>query len=385
MSAATKTRTPPTLLIAAGGTGGHIFPGLAVRSALERRGWRVLWCGHPERMEGELVPKHGVELLPLYFAGLRGKGLATLVKLPFTLLRACVQAWRVLSRARPDVVLGMGGYVAFPAGVVARLRGVPLVIHEQNAAAGLTNRMLARIATRVLTGFPDVLPNGVAVGNPVASQFTHLPTPHERLRARSGALRLLVLGGSLGAQALNEVVPKALALLSAQLPEYARLEVRHQCGRGHVEATEAAYQRAGVAAFCTPFLVTADALAWADVVVCRAGAMTVSEVATAGVAALFVPLPHAVDDHQRANARWLADANAAWLQPQAELTPDWLADWLRGLTRVHLCEVGERARALAILDADQRIADVCGQVAGLEEDGQPDAKNTAKNTAGSAA
>jgi len=348
----------PTLLIAAGGTGGHIFPGLAVASTLTHRGWRVLWCGHPERMEGELVPKHGVELLPLRFAGLRGKGLATLVKLPFTLLWAFVQAWRVLSRARPDVVLGMGGYVAFPLGVMARLRRIPLVIHEQNAVAGLTNKVLARIATRVLTGFPDVLKNGVAVGNPVASPFTHLPTPHERLRARSGALRLLVLGGSLGAQALNEVVPQALALL----PEHARPEVRHQCGRGHVEATEAAYQRAGVAAFCTSFLDVSDALTETDVVVCRAGAMTVSEVAAVGVAALFVPLPHAVDDHQRANARWLTDADAAWLRSQAELTPEWLADWFSGLTREHLCEVGERARALAMPDVDQRIADVCEQV-----------------------
>jgi len=377
---ANATQTPPTLLIAAGGTGGHIFPGLAVASVLTHRGWRVLWCGHPERMEGELVPAHGVELLPLRFAGLRGKGLATLVKLPFTLLSACVQAWRVLSQARPDVVLGMGGYVAFPVGVIARLRRIPLIIHEQNAVAGLTNKVLARIATRVLTGFPDVLKNGITVGNPVASPFTHLPTPHERLRARSGALRLLVLGGSLGAQALNEVVPKALALL----PEATRLEVRHQCGRGHVEATEAAYQRAGVAAFCTPFLETADALAWADVVVCRAGAMTVAEVAAVGVAALFVPLPHAVDDHQRANARWLTDADAAWLRSQAELTPEWLADWFSGLTREQLCTVAEHARARSISDADQRIADVCGQVAGVGA-GQPDAKNTAGNTAGKTA
>jgi len=354
--------TAPSLLIAAGGTGGHIFPGLAVASVLTHRGWRVVWCGHPERMEGELVPKHGVELLPLRFAGLRGKGLATLVKLPFTLTCALMQAWRVLSRVRPDVVLGMGGYVAFPVGVMARLRRVPLVIHEQNSVAGLTNKVLARLATRVLTGFPGALKNGVAVGNPVSSSFTHLPQPHERMRARDGALRLLVLGGSLGAQALNDVVPKALALLSAQLPEHARPEVRHQCGRGHVEATDAAYQRAGVAAFCTPFLETAEALAWADVVVCRAGAMTVSEVATVGVAALFVPLPHAVDDHQRANAQWLTDADAAWLRPQADLTPEWLADWFSGLTREKFCEVAERARARAIPDAAQRIADVCEQV-----------------------
>jgi len=363
MSMTRNSPSTPTLLIAAGGTGGHIFPGLAVTSALEQRGWRVVWCGHPERMEGELVPAHGVELLPLRFAGLRGKGLMTLVKLPFTLLCALVQAWRVLSRAKPDVVLGMGGYVAFPVGVVAWLRRIPLVIHEQNSVAGLTNRTLARFAARALTGFPDVLPNGVAVGNPVASNFTHLPEPAQRYGARDGALRLLVLGGSLGAQALNEVVPQALA----RLPDDARPQVLHQCGRGHVDATQEAYRRAGVAALCTSFLKTADELAWADVVVCRAGAMTVAEVATVGVAALFVPLPHAVDDHQRANARWLTDADAAWLRTQSELTPEWLADWLSGLNREHLCEVAERARARAIADADQRIADMCAALANVEK------------------
>jgi len=370
----TQTRTP-TLLIAAGGTGGHIFPGLAVAAILKARGWRVLWCGHPQRMEGELVRAQHIELLPLYFAGLRGKGLATLVKLPLTLLSALLQASRVLSRARPDMVLGMGGYVAFPVGVMARLRRIPLVIHEQNAAAGLTNKALAPLAQRVLTGFPGVLKNGVALGNPVAPTFTHVPPPRERMAARDGALRLLVLGGSLGAQALNDVVPRALA----QLPESARPHVRHQCGGGHLEATEASYQHAGVAACCTPFLETAAALAWADVVVCRAGAMTVAEVAAVGAAALFVPLPHSVDDHQRANAQWLTDADAAWQQAQAELTPAWLADWFAGLTREALCAVAERARTRAIPDAAQRIAHVCEQVAGVGAAAQPEAKNTAGN------
>jgi len=351
----TPSRSAPTLLIAAGGTGGHIFPGLAVASVLQQRGWRVLWCGHPERMEGELVPKHGIALLPLRFAGLRGKGLATLVKLPFSLLSACVQAWRVISRARPDVVLGMGGYVAFPAGAIAWLRRIPLVIHEQNSVAGLTNRMLARLATRVLIGFPVALKNAVTVGNPVASRFSDAPDPTQRYGAKRGPLQLLILGGSLGAQALNHTVPQALA----RLPEAQRPLVRHQCGRGHVDATHAAYQRAGVAADCVAFLDTADALAWADVVVCRAGAMTVAEVATVGVAALFVPLPHAVDDHQSANARFLSDARAGWLQAQAELTPQWLAAWLGGLSREQLRAVAERARALAVPEADQRIADVC--------------------------
>jgi len=364
------TPNTPTLLVAAGGTGGHIFPGLAVADVMREHGWRVLWCGHPERMEGELVPAHQIELLPLRFAGLRGKGWASWVKLPFTLLSACVQAWRALSRARPQVVLGMGGYVAFPLGMMAALRRVPLVVHEQNAIAGLTNRGLARVAQRVLSAFPavwqhpKVVQKNRVVGNPVARTLQRQPPPAQRYGARNGALRLLVLGGSLGAQALNTIVPAALA----RLPAATRPTVRHQCGRDHVQRTRAAYQHAELTADCVPFITDmAEALTWADVVVCRAGAMTVTEVTAIGTAALFVPLPHAVDDHQHANARYLSDAQAAWLCDQSDLTPEWLAAWLAGLNRAQLCAVAERAHRHAAPEAAQRIAEICIEIARVEK------------------
>ena len=352
---------PRTILITAGGTGGHIMPGLAVASELQRRGWRVLWLGHPEKMEGRLVPAQGIELVPLRFAGVRGKGALTLLKLPFLLLSGFAQAWRALSQVRPDVMLGMGGYVAFPAGMMAALRRVPLVVHEQNAVAGMTNKALARVATRVLSGFPGVLNKGETAGNPVREALVNLPEPAARYAARSGPLRLLVIGGSLGAQALNTTVPAALA----SLPVEQRPVVTHQSGEAHLQALREAYATAGVAAECVAFIDDmAGALADADVVVCRAGAMTVAEVAAAGVAALFVPFPHAVDDHQTANAGFLSNAEAAWLRQQNELTPQWLASWLQGLSREELCAVAERARVRAVPDAARRIADACVQAAG---------------------
>ncbi len=352
-----------TILIMAGGTGGHIMPGLAVAEVLRARGWRVLWLGNPEKMEGRLVPPRGIELVPLRFAGVRGKGFSTLLKLPFMLLRAFAQAWSRLSYARPDVVLGMGGYVAFPGGVIAALRGLPLVVHEQNAVAGTANRWLARMARRVLSGFPGVLPKGEALGNPVRADLCALPGPARRYGERTGPLRLLVVGGSLGAHALNTVLPPALA---AMAPER-RPEVVHQAGEQHLPALLQAYARAGVQADCRAFIDDmAGELGAADLLICRAGAMTVSEVAAAGVAALFVPFPHAIDDHQTANARFLSDAQAAWLQPQSALTPQWLADWLGQRTREELQAVAERARAHARPEAAAHIADVCEQAAGRQ-------------------
>jgi len=357
----TRQSARRTLLIAAGGTGGHIMPGLAVADELRQRGWRVLWAGHPDKMEGRLVPARGIELLPLRFAGVRGKGLVALLKLPFLLLCACAQAWRALSSARPDAVLGMGGYVAFPVGVTAALRRVPLVLHEQNAVAGMTNKVLARLASRVLSGFPGVLKRGETMGNPVRQDVAALPAPQARYAARAGALRVLVVGGSLGAQALNQTVPAALA----RVPDARRPVVRHQAGDAHIDALRAAYAQAEVLAECVPFIDDmASALADADVVICRAGAMTVAEVAAAGVAALFVPFPHAVDDHQTANARFLSDADAAWLCRQADFTPDWLASWLTGLTREQLCAVATRARERAVPESARHIAAVCAQAAG---------------------
>lgn len=352
--------TAPTILIMAGGTGGHIMPGLAVAQVLRDRGWRVLWLGNPDKMEGRLVPSHGIELVPMQFQGVRGRGVKALIKLPFLLARAGLQAWQRLSQVRPDVVLGMGGYVAFPGGMVASLRGVPLVVHEQNAVAGTANRWLAKRARRVLSGFPNVLPRGEVLGNPVRADLCELDSPEQRYATRIGPLRILVVGGSLGAQALNTVLPKAWALM----PSHARPEVTHQAGEQHLQALRDGYAQAGVTADCRAFIDDmAGALAQADLLICRAGAMTVAEVAAAGVAALFVPFPHAIDDHQTANARFLSDVQAAWLCPQSELTPEWLANWLGQRTRSELQSVAQRARLHARPQAAVDIADVCVEAA----------------------
>lgn len=348
-----------TVLIMAGGTGGHIMPGLAVAHEMRERGWKVVWLGHPERMEGRLVPPQGIELSPLRFAGVRGKGALALLKLPFNLLRACWQASSAFSRISPDVVLGMGGYVAFPGGIVACLRRIPLVVHEQNAIAGTANRWLARMADKVLTGFPGALPGALMVGNPVRSELTHLPQSQARYANRQGPLRLLVIGGSLGAQVLNTVVPQALARMAPA----ARPVVVHQAGEQHIASVRQAYEQAGVEAQCHAFIADmAAALAEADLLVCRAGAMTVAEVAAAGVAALFIPLPHAIDDHQTANARYLTNCQGAWMQEQSKFTPDWLAAWLQSLSREELLKVAQHAHEHARPDAAQHIADACEQV-----------------------
>lgn len=352
----------PVALIMAGGTGGHIMPGLAVADVLKSRGWTIFWLGNPEKMEGKLVPPRGYQMAPMRFAGVRGKGLMSKLKAPFMLVGAAVQAWRQISRVRPDVVLGMGGYVAFPGGLVAWLRGKPLVLHEQNAIAGMANRVLSSLAGKVLVGFPKALPGADWVGNPVRSDVASMTDPVARYAEHQGPLRLLVVGGSLGASALNQVVPQALARLSAEH----RLEVTHQSGAQHIEALRSAYQDAGVEAQCVAFIDDmAGALSAADLLICRAGAMTVAEVAAAGVAALFVPFPHAVDDHQTANARFLSDEGAAWMQQQSSLSAEWLADWLSKRTRPELLSVAIQARKKAKPHSAQQIADICSQTAGI--------------------
>lgn len=352
----------PSIMIMAGGTGGHIMPGLAVALALRERGWQVSWLGNPDAMEGRLVPPQGIEMNPLRFGGVRGKGAGTLVKLPLTLGRACAQVWRHFSVRRPDVVLGMGGYVSFPGGLVAAMRGVPLVLHEQNAVAGMTNRVLARLARRVLTGFPAALP-GETTGNPVRLEVQQVADPAVRMAGRQGPWRILVVGGSLGAQALNTVVPQALRRLADEHPAMPAPRVIHQAGEKHIADLQAAYAAAGVQADCRAFISDmASAYADADLVICRSGAMTVAEIATAGVAALFVPFPHAVDDHQTRNAAFLADAGAGWLCQQADLTPAWLATWLSQRTRSEFMDVARKARERAQPQATQRIADVCAEL-----------------------
>ncbi len=350
----------PCLLVMAGGTGGHIMPGLAVAQALRERGWNVAWLGNPSGMEARIVPARDIPLYPLHFTGVRGKGLATMLRLPLALASACREASRQLRAVRPDVVLGMGGYVAFPGGLMAAMRGIPLVLHEQNAVAGMTNRVLACFARRVLNGFPGAL-KGIVTGNPVREEMCRVAPPQVRFQGREGPLRLLVVGGSLGAQALNEVVPQALQLLRERGQEVP--QVLHQAGEAHLPGLRRAYEDAGVAAECRAFIDDmADAYATADLVICRAGAMTVAEISVVGAAALFVPFPHAVDDHQTRNARFLADAGAGWLQQQRDLTPEWLADWLSRRTRAEVAEIATRARERGEPGATQRIADICAEL-----------------------
>ena len=349
-----------TVMVMAGGTGGHIFPGIAIAECLRERGWNVVWLGNPDGMEARLLPARGYQMEWLRFGALRGKGLARKLLLPFNLLRGCWQAWRVLARARPDVIVGMGGYITFPAGIVAALTGRRLVLHEQNSIAGLANKVLARAASRVLTGFPNALPNARWVGNPVRSEIVAVPAPTKRFDAREGPLRLLVIGGSLGAAALNDTVPKALAMI----PSGQRPEVIHQAGEKQIEALRAAYASADVEGDLRPFIEDmAAAYGWADLVLCRAGALTVAELAAAGVASVLVPFPHAVDDHQTSNASFLAEREAAWLLPQPLLNHERLAEMLSNLERGKLLRMAENARALARPLATADVADVCEEFA----------------------
>lgn len=345
-----------TALVMAGGTGGHIYPGLAVADELRKRGWCVVWLGNADGMEARIVLPRGYDLQSIRFTALRGKGLLRKLMLPLNLLRGFWQALAVLGRVRPQVVLGLGGYVTFPGGMMAALRGIPLVLHEQNSVAGLANRVLARVADRVLTGFPDALAGAHWTGNPVRADIAALPEPATRFAGRSGPLKLLVVGGSLGAQALNEAVPQALALI----PEAQRPQVTHQAGERNMPALESAYASSGVDATLAPFINDmAGAYAQADLVICRAGALTVAELAAAGVGAVLVPFPHAVDDHQTGNARFLADTGGAVLMPQETLNAESLAALLRSLDRTRLFDMAQCARAQARPGATTEVADIC--------------------------
>ena len=352
-------------LVMAGGTGGHIFPGLAVAQALRERGWSVSWLGGQgtaarPSMESLLVPPQGFAFESLDFSGVRGKGPLTLALLPLRLLRAFWQSIQVIRKVRPHVVVGLGGYITFPGGLMGVLLGKPLVLHEQNSVAGMANRVLAGVADRVFTAFPQVLAKALWVGNPLRPNFLAHLAPEERFAGRSGPLRVLVVGGSLGARILNDTVPRALALL----PANERPTVTHQSGVTQIGALRAAYASAGVQASLTPFIDdTAQAFADADLVICRAGASTVTELAAVGVAAVFVPIPSAVDDHQTRNARFLVDQGAGWLLPQAELTPEGLAQLLQHTTREQLLACANRARALRKDGATACIVAACEELA----------------------
>ncbi|MDP3651282.1 MAG: undecaprenyldiphospho-muramoylpentapeptide beta-N-acetylglucosaminyltransferase [Rhodoferax sp.] len=344
----------------AGGTGGHIFPGLAVAQALRDKGWRVHWLGAPNSMESRLVPQRGFVLETVDFSGVRGKGLKTLVLLPVRLARAFVQSVQVLRRVQPDVVVGLGGYITFPGGLMGVLMGKPLVLHEQNSVAGMANKVLARVAARVFTAFPKVMAKGQWVGNPLRGEFLTQAAPQTRFAGRSGPLRVLVVGGSLGARALNTVVPQALALI----PAAQRPVVTHQSGEKQIDELRANYASAGVQAELTPFIQdTAQAFADADLVICRAGASTVTELAAVGAAAVLVPFPAAVDDHQTHNARFLVDQGAGWLLPQTDMTPAALADLLQKTERSALVLRAVEAKKMQQIHATDAVVAACEELA----------------------
>ncbi|MGV8919285.1 MAG: undecaprenyldiphospho-muramoylpentapeptide beta-N-acetylglucosaminyltransferase [Pseudomonas sp.] len=350
------------VLIMAGGTGGHVFPALACAREFQARGYSVHWLGTPRGIENELVPQAGIPLHLINMTGLRGKGLMTLLKAPFVLLNALLQARKVVRELKPVCVLGLGGFVTAPGGLAAKLAGVPLIIQEQNAIAGTANRNLARFASRVCEAFPNTFPASSkrrTTGNPVRSEL-FLETPRQALAGRKP--RLLILGGSLGAEPLNKLLPAALEMLPAEL----RPEVFHQAGKKHDEITAERYRTAGVEAQVAPFIKDmAQAYGWADLVVCRAGALTVSELAAAGLPSLLVPLPHAIDDHQSRNADYLAREGAAFVMPQATTG---VADMAARLKEVlmqpeQLNSMARTARRLAKPDATRTVVEICLEVA----------------------
>ena len=348
-----------TILIMAGGTGGHVFPGLAVADELRGRGWKVVWMGAKGGLEARLVPARGYPVEWIRAAALRGKGLAAALFLPLHLFVGFWQSARAIFRVRPDVVLGMGGYVAFPGGMMASLLARPLAVHEQNAIAGLVNRVLAAVADRKLEAFPGALKGAEWTGNPVRASIASVDVPGNRFQNRTGPLRLLIVGGSLGAQALNECLPRALALIDARQ----RPVVTHQAGEKHLESLQKNYKNEGVTAETVAFIDDmARRYAEADLVICRAGATTIAELAAGGMASVLVPYPHAVDDHQTANAKFLADRGAAILLPQERLNPAALATLLRSLDREALLAMATKARALGKPDAARAVADRCAEL-----------------------
>lgn len=355
----------PTILIMAGGTGGHVFPGLAVANYLQRAGWRIVWLGTENGMEMKLVPGHGYQTEAISFSGLRGKRLMAWLLLPLLLIRAFMQSMAVIRRVNPDVVLGMGGYPAFPGGMMASLLNKPLIIHEQNSLPGLTNRMLAKLADKIMLGFPNAIhanpAKTVFSGNPVRAEIAQIDPPQKRLSGREGRLTILVIGGSLGAQILNSVVPEALKSMAEQHRPF----IVHQAGVLHFETTRRRYADLQLQGEVLAFIENmAERYAACDLVLCRAGALTIAELSAAGVASILVPYPHAVDDHQTSNARFLAHAGAALLVPQPEFTAQKLTELLTQLTRDKLLNMAMMARSLAKPDAAAVVAEACIELSG---------------------
>lgn len=339
------------LLVMAGGTGGHVFPAIAVAQYLQQQGWEICWLGTADRMEAQLVPKHHIPIQFIQISGLRGKGINALLSAPFRIFRAVLQARKIINAYQPHAVLGMGGYVSGPGGIAAKLCGVPVILHEQNAVAGLTNSWLARIARRVLQAFPTAFPDAEVVGNPVRQALFSLPSPEQRFAEREGKLRVLVVGGSQGARVLNQTLPKVVAQLLD------KLDVRHQVGQGAVEQVKTLYP-ADASVSITEFIDDmAEAYAWADIVICRSGALTVCELAAVGVPAIFVPFQHQ-DQQQYFNAKYLADVGAAEIIQQAELTTEKLVSVLTQFDRESLLQMAIKAKAMATPLSAQRVAEV---------------------------
>ncbi|WP_371188133.1 undecaprenyldiphospho-muramoylpentapeptide beta-N-acetylglucosaminyltransferase [Thalassotalea maritima] len=352
----------PTILIMAGGTGGHIFPGLAVAEYLQQQGWHVHWLGTADRMEADIIPAHGIDISFINIAGLRGKGLKSKLTMPFKVLQSVIQSLRVVNKVRPDVVLGMGGYASAPGAIAAWLKRIPLVLHEQNAVAGMSNRYLANIANKVLSAFAGAFASNVnaeVVGNPVRGNINLLANDIEPMRKR-----VLVVGGSLGAKVLNDTVPQAISQV-----KLLGLDVWHQTGKDNAEVVAAAYDNYKLDAEkikVTEFIDDmASAYQWADVVICRAGALTVSELAMAGKPAILVPLPHAVDDHQTKNAQVLVNAGAGFLLAQQELNATVLSRKLNMLfsSESTLQKMAKAAKSVARPDATERVAMTCRALA----------------------
>lgn len=357
-----------TIMIAAGGTGGHVYPGLAVARALQAQGVNVVWIGTHNGLEARVIPEADIEMAWLHVSGLRGKGAKTLLLAPFKLMKALMEAIGIMLKHKPAAVLGMGGFVAGPGGFVAAMMGKPVVIHEQNAIAGLTNKLLSKVACKVMPAFPNAFPEGgkvEVVGNPVRADIAALPDPEQRFAEHTGKVKVLVVGGSLGALALNENVPKALALLDEDI----RPQVMHQSGVKTLETAKQCYANVGVKAEVVSFIEDMSAVyADADLVICRAGAMTVSELAAVGIASILVPFPYAVDDHQTANAAYLADVGAAIIMQQRDMTPELLAETLRTLVtdKDRLKDMAVKARQMAKPDATRHVAETCLQLAGCQ-------------------
>jgi UDP-N-acetylglucosamine--N-acetylmuramyl-(pentapeptide) pyrophosphoryl-undecaprenol N-acetylglucosamine transferase len=356
---AVHVQAPKRVLIAAAGTGGHIFPGLAIAEALRNKGWDISWLGTKTGMENRLVTERNFHLDSIEFGGTRGKGIKTWLIMPFRLIKASIECALIIAKSKPNLVIGFGGYVTLPTGLAAKCMGKPLVIHEQNSIIGLSNKVLACLTKNVYTAFPNVLKKAYVTGNPLRSEFIDISEPAVRFENRSGPLRILIIGGSLGAKFLNETVPQAIKLIALEN----RPNVTHQSGPNQYVDLKNLYKSLDIDANVVPFIDdTAQAFADADLIICRAGASTVTEIVAVGAAAMFVPLPSAVDDHQTQNAMYLVKNNAAWLMPQRELTPQKLANEIFKMDRNILLKMAKESKKLYIPNTVNKIVDACEEL-----------------------